>query len=294
MRLVEATVAQEAMRGHAELAAKARLQMARADPQFLGDFGNSDRLGDAGADQLAGAPDMGGSWIGRRCGRFAQHRRTEQADEPVKKDFVIGGPQQFVRWRLLVPDEINRTAKTFPGFGRKIDSGPGVDRFCPCSSGSLKLFQELSSRNLDDEARTGGRRLEKTLTNSPRDCGVAAAAHDFRLAIAYETAAMLRKEHGQERTGKGFSVKARRCAYGPGQSNTPEVHFIATQTKVGVSTQRYDLARQGAVMSIGKLNVFVGIAGLKPLGRPTRCRLGHEAARPRRKVSEGGSPKRLR
>src|SRR4029453_8057228 len=67
------------------------------------------RLGDAGADQLAGAPDMGGSWIGRRCRRFAQHRRTEQADEPVKKDFVIGGPQQFVWWRLLVPDEIDRT-----------------------------------------------------------------------------------------------------------------------------------------------------------------------------------------
>ena len=76
MRLVEATVAQEAMRGHAEMAAKARLQMARADPQLLGDFGNPDRLGDAGADQLAGAPDMVQTRVGLLQGRFAAEQRT--------------------------------------------------------------------------------------------------------------------------------------------------------------------------------------------------------------------------
>src|SRR5690349_22176558 len=111
MRLIEPAVAQKTLRRGSDIMAEAGLQMTRADPQLAGDVGNPDRLGDAGADQLAGAPDMDRTGIELLYGRMAEERRTQQTDKAVEKDFVIGRPQQLIGGRVLRPDETHGTAK---------------------------------------------------------------------------------------------------------------------------------------------------------------------------------------
>lgn len=276
MRLVEATVAQEAMRRHAEMAAKARLQMARADPQLPGDFGNPDRLGDAGADQLAGALNMGRTRVGLLQGRFAAEQRTQQTDETMEKDFVIGGPQQFIARRLLVPDETEGALEVLPDGRGEIHLSPGVHAVCAYPARGVKLFQELAPRNLNEGSCISGGGLEEAIADACRDGGVAAVAHYLgpTLQIAHKELTSFRKEHGQERAGQGFYVKAARSASGSGKPNTAEVNIIATQTEIGCSAERRDLAGQSAAMPIEIRQQLVRISGLEVLGDPSRCRAG--------------------